>query len=87
MKTLDHAPACAPDCEARTVRTVLLRLIPFIVILYVFNLIGVTVDHTQSYKAGLLLTATSLMLGGVLTLLVKRLSNHRHAASNGESNP
>ena len=49
-------------------------------------LIGVTVDHTQSYKAGLLLTATSLMLGGVLTLLVKRLSNHRHAASNGESN-
>jgi len=50
-------------------------------------LIGVTVDHTQSYKAGLLLTATSLMLGGVLTLLVKRLSNHRHAASNGESNP
>ncbi|MDM8005511.1 MAG: MFS transporter [Phycisphaerae bacterium] len=50
-------------------------------------LIGVTVDHTQSYKAGLLLTATSLMLGGALTLLVKRLSNRQHAASNGESNP
>lgn len=37
MKPLDYAPTRASDCEVRTVRTVLLRLIPFIVILYVFN--------------------------------------------------
>jgi MFS transporter, ACS family, tartrate transporter len=37
MRTLDYDHDSPPDFESRTVRTVLLRLIPFIVILYVFN--------------------------------------------------
>lgn len=37
MKPLAYASNSAPNCETGTVRTVLLRLIPFIVILYVFN--------------------------------------------------
>lgn len=37
MTAVNHGTICIPDVEARTVRKVLARLIPFIIILYVFN--------------------------------------------------
>jgi ACS family tartrate transporter-like MFS transporter len=43
-------------------------------------LIGVTVDQTRNYKAGLFVAATSLLVGAVLTLLLNRVREQHHVS-------